>query len=147
MDDIDDDPLMNDLRRVLDVVEPVSGRSLELARAAFDWRTMDAELAELVADSALAGDLVAIRAEGQPRLVTFEHGEESIELEIHERGEGRLVVGQLEPEQAADVTLARPGGERLRTRADDAGRFSFELAAGGPAMLEALSLRTDWLVI
>jgi hypothetical protein len=145
--DSDDDPLMADLRRLLDIVEPVSGRSLELARAAFDWRTMDAELAELVADSSLAGEHVAVRAEGQPRLVTFEHGTDSIELEIHERGEARLIVGQLDPERAADVTLVRPGGERERTRADATGRFSFELAAGGPAMLEALSLRTDWLVI
>jgi hypothetical protein len=145
--DIDDDPLMTDLRRVLEAVEPVSPRSLELARAAFDWRTMDAELAELVADSAIAGDRVAVRAEGQPRLVTFEHGDESIELEIHERGDGRLIVGQLDPERAAEVTLVRPGGERERTRADATGRFSLELAAGGPAMLEALSLRTDWLVI
>jgi hypothetical protein len=143
----EDDRLLADLRRVLDAVDPVPARSLELARAAFDWRTMDAELAELVADSAIAGDLVAVRAEGQPRLVAFEHGDDSIELEIHERGQGRLIVGQLDPEQAADVALVRPDRERILARADSAGRFSFELAAGGPVMLEALSLRTDWLVI
>jgi hypothetical protein len=145
MGETDHDPLLTDLRRVLDLVEPVPAQSLELARAAFDWRTMDAELAELVADSAV--DAVAVRAEGQPRLVTFEHGEDAIELEIHLRGVGRLIVGQLDPERAADVKLEPFRSEPVVTRAGEDGRFSFELAEGGPVKLKALSLETDWLVI
>jgi hypothetical protein len=141
----DPDPLLSDLRRVLDLVEPVPERSLELARAAFDWRTMDAELAELVADSAV--DAVAVRAEGQPRLVTFEHGENAIELEIHRRGVRRLIIGQLDPERAADVKIEPFRSDPLVTRADEDGRFSFELAEGGPVKLKALTLETDWLVV
>jgi hypothetical protein len=145
MGDTDHEPLLAELRRVLDLVEPIPAPSLELARAAFDWRTMDAELAELVADSAV--DAVAVRAAGQPRLVTFEHGEDAIELEIHLRGVGRLIIGQLDPERAADVKIEPFRSDPVVTRADDDGRFSFELAEGGPVKLKALSLETDWLVI
>ena len=144
MTDFDDDRLMAQLRAI-ELAQPVSERSLELARAAFDWRTLDAELAELVADSALAPP-GAVRAVGQPRLVTFEGSNLAIELEIEPRGEGRLITGRLLPPQPAAMELVRPDGERRAVEVDAHGRFSAELAGGGPVAFRVLSLRTDWLV-
>jgi hypothetical protein len=143
MDEFDDDRLMAELR-LLEASEPISELSLELARAAFDMRTMDVELAALVADSALVAG--AVRAEGQPRMLSFEGAELGIELEITESGAGRVLAGHLVPPKAAAVELLRPDGERTTVQADERGRFVAELAAPGPVKLVIPSLETDWFV-
>jgi hypothetical protein len=143
MDDADDDRLIEHLR----VIETagLSERSRELASAAFDWRTMDAELAELVADSALE-PMGAVRAHGQPRLVSFEGAGLMIELEIEQRGQARRITGQLLPRQAAAIDIVRPDGRTTTVQAEAEGRFVTELAGGGPVSFRVMSLETDWLL-
>src|SRR2546425_157833 len=81
-----DAPLLAELRLASAAREPVPPRVLEAARAAYTWRLIDAELAELIADSALeaqvAGVRGGVRGEQMPRLVTFEvAGGTTLELE------------------------------------------------------------------
>ncbi|MDA0185386.1 hypothetical protein OJ997_34085 [Solirubrobacter phytolaccae] len=133
------------LLRDSDVLPEVSEGSLELARMAFDWRTLDAELAELVADSALE-QMVALRAAATPRMVSFESQELAIELELDTRDDVCAITGQLFPPQAATVHVIRPAGTPLRVEADAGGRFVVEIPAGGPVAFDVMSIRTDWLV-
>src|SRR5262249_32184936 len=48
-----DDPLLGQLRRLARTVDPVPNEVTAYARAALGWRRVDAELAELLADSRL----------------------------------------------------------------------------------------------
>ena len=48
-----DDELLAELRAAIAEADLVTDRQREAARAAFTWRTVDAELAELLHDSAL----------------------------------------------------------------------------------------------
>jgi hypothetical protein len=143
MDHFSDDQLMA-LLGSGDVVPEVSEGSLELARMAFDWRTMDSELAELVADSALE-QVVALRAAATPRLVSFEGRNVSVELEIESRDAARVITGRLFPRQEATVEVIRLVGAAQVVETDVDGRFVVEVPAG-PVAFDVLSIRTDWLV-
>jgi hypothetical protein len=47
-----DEALLARLQKVFDLVDPVPPSVVEAARAAYSWRRIDAELAELLGDSA-----------------------------------------------------------------------------------------------
>ena len=53
MTDHPTDPLLDELRRLARAVDPVPDEVTAYARAALGWRRVDAELAELLADSRL----------------------------------------------------------------------------------------------
>jgi hypothetical protein len=49
----DDEALLVDLRRVTNELDPIPEHVLAAVRAAIGWRTIDAELADLIVDSAI----------------------------------------------------------------------------------------------
>jgi hypothetical protein len=138
----DDDALLALLRRVVGCMEPVPLTAQLAARAAIRWRTLDAELAALVHDSAGDGELLAVRGvTAGPRVLTFEVPDLTIEIQAEVADEaGRLsLVGQLVPPQAADVTIRR-GEQMILVRADGRGRFA---ARGVTPGLLSLRCRLD----
>ena len=113
------DPVVAELRSMLDRADPVPDSVLAAAKAAFSWRTIDAELAELTADSLFA-DTGVRTAEGA-RLLTFEGPGIEVEVEVAHTGAGRKLTGQVVPVGRA----TRSGGSeraarRGRARADRA---------------------------
>lgn len=133
----DDDDLMAELRHVVAQVDPVPEAVRIAARAAIDWRTLDAELAALAHDSAVDEPAPAVRgAATAPRTLTFEAGDLAIEVEAEPEGDdGTLcLAGQLVPPQAADITV-RHGEELTAVRADERGRFAARGVAPGPVSL------------
>ena len=72
----DDDRLLGELRRLVSRVDPVPDEVTAYAKAALGWRRIDAELAELLSDSVLEPDSLAItRGDGsQARRLTFRSG-------------------------------------------------------------------------
>ena len=152
----DDDELLAELRHVVTQVDPVPDHVRIAARAAIEWRTLEAELAALIHDSALDGPAMAVRgAATGPRTLTFEAGDLTIEVEA-EADDGTLcLVGQLVPPQAADVTV-RHGEELVAVRADDLGRFAARGIAPGPVRLRCRLdgasgagrlVETEWLTV
>lgn len=146
----DDDALLGELRSLATRTDPVPDHVAELARAAFDWRTLDAELARLVMDSAdreLAGELV--RSAGMVRLLTFETGEVTIEIEVERASDGTLTLtGLLLPQQAARLELHHATGE-LPVEAGADGRFGAYGLSPGPFRLSCLPhggrrIETEW---
>ncbi len=103
----DDDPMLAELRRVLDAIDPIPAAVQIAARAAIEWRTIDAELAALVHDSSVDEPEFAVRgAATAPRCLTFEAGELTIEVEAEPGDDDSLrIVGQLVPPQAAQVAV------------------------------------------
>ena len=63
------DPLLAELADVIEHADPVPASVLVAAKAAFTWRTIDADLAELVADS--LAEAAGVRGREAARLLTF----------------------------------------------------------------------------
>jgi hypothetical protein len=147
---MNDETMLDELRGLVASVDPVPERLDEAARAAFPWRTVDAELAELMRDSAEA-EALAVRSVGTgPRLLSFESPRVAIEAEVTALGpRERRLAGQIVPPLAATVALEQ-GGARLTAQADELGRFAFERVGAGPARLRAtlpdggMEIATPW---
>lgn len=132
----DDDALLAELRTALAALDPVPQAVRVAARAALDWRTLDAEFAELVHDSLVDEPVLAVRGAEAARAMTFEAPDLEIEVEAVPEGDGtRLrLTGQLVPAQTAQIAIGTGEGLIL-TRADERGRFQAEGIAPGPLRL------------
>ena len=133
----DDDALLARLGHLVRRIDPVPVAVQIAAHAAIEWRTLDAELAALVHDSAEDGALLAVRGvAAAPRALTFEAADLTIEIEaeVAGAGDGLSLVGQLLPPQAANVTI-RHGERLIAVRADDRGRFAARGITPGPLSL------------
>jgi hypothetical protein len=144
-----DDELLALLGRALGTADAPPEHVLEGARSAFTWRTIDAELAELVFDS--ARELSGVRSDDANRQVTFSAPGVEIEVMVIDNGSRRL-VGQLVPPVATTIELV--GSDAVySTRSDDLGRFGFDELAPGPVRLvildaggEASTVQTEWML-
>ncbi len=145
---LSDDRLADLLGQALQAMDPIPDHVVEGARAAFTWRTIDAELAELVFDS--ASGLVGVRSDDVDRQVTFRAPGVEIEVVVIEEGRRRL-VGQLVPPSVATIELV--GGDEVRSaQTDRLGRFTFDDLPPGPVRLAVLdangasTVQTDWVL-
>jgi len=152
---MNDEAIFEELRELIARTDPVPERLNEAARGAFTWRTIDAELAELMQDSAEAdeGALALRSAATGPRLLSFESPRVAIEAEVTVLGpRERRLIGQIVPPVAAAMTLEQ-GGVRLTAQADELGRFTFDRVGAGPVRLRAalpdggMEIATPWTSI
>jgi hypothetical protein len=110
-------------------LDPVPPAAFEAALAAFSWRTIDAELADLVFDSSSnQGEVVGIRSGRASRYLTFEAPHLAIELELDDDAD-YPVVGQLVPVGPAQVEACF-AGSALAVQADERGRFWIPAVSG-----------------
>jgi hypothetical protein len=138
-----------ELRAIFAHLDPVPQLLDDGARAAFGWRTVDADIAELLRDSADATDDAAllVRSGGGPRQLSFESPQLGIEIEVTETGpRERRLAGQLLPPADATVTVERPGEDPLSVQADDLGRFVLEGLRAGALRLH-IALRGAQIAI
>jgi hypothetical protein len=137
---MNDDELEAKLRAIVGQLDPVPGLVDEGARAAFGWRTLDADLAELMRDSADELAEAGVRSGGGARQLSFESPALGIELEIVATGPRvRRVEGQLLPPTTATVTVERPDGEpAVSVVADELGRFVLDGLRAGAVRLHVL---------
>lgn len=97
-------------------------------KAAWTWRTIDAELATLVFDSLLE-ESALVRGDDntKTRLLVFEGpGESSVEFEVGDRG----LVGQLLPPAPGAVRLLNADGSMVEAPTDEVGCFELPLPPG-----------------
>ena len=146
----DDLVLWRELRELYDAIDPVPPEVLAVAHGALTFRTFDAELAQLVGDSARE-TVAAMRDDGPGRLITFKSESVTIELQVSTTGVGRHLVGQLVPPSPAAITVDWPTGH-LDAEADALGRFSAADVPSGPVRFacrrtDEPATVTDWLVI
>jgi hypothetical protein len=118
---LDDDELM-DLAKSATAETAVPAEVLAAARAAFELRALDAELAALISDSRSDDRLLAgTRGTAQvPRVLVFRTGEATLEVEF---ADGRA-LGQIEPPVRGTVSLESPQGRLGQAEVDDFGCFS-----------------------
>lgn len=148
--------LLDEVRQAVAEHDPVPAHVVAGAKAAFAWRTVDAELAALTADSVTAAPAAAgVRDQrGGLRLLTFEADEVTIELEVHDKGDRRKLVGQIVPPRPVSVEVRQDGGTQ-RHDTDAIGRFVIDEVQPGPVSLrcrlgdseDAAWVHTDWVVV
>lgn len=124
----DDAALLDELEALLRARHEPPPEVLHAARASFTWRTVDAEIAALTHDS-LLDEAQATRAVAPPRILTFEAGSLTIEVELDAASSGRRLLGQLVPGQAAELELCHRGLVVGTATADAWGRFALALPA------------------
>ncbi|GAA3733633.1 hypothetical protein GCM10022225_14790 [Plantactinospora mayteni] len=143
----DEDDLVGRLRAIAVRVDPPPEVVAELARAALSTRRIDAVLAELVQDSTTEMPALARGADEQLRLLSFEHGTVSIELQVHSTGDTVSIRG-LVGGATGDVTVETPGGSRS-TPIDDEGWFTVDGLAAGLLRLRVpagdTTVTTSWI--
>jgi len=142
------------LSAVLQDADPVPVSALAAARAALAWRTVDAELAELLA--APEPELAGVRSSSPVELpLRFAAADLRIEIEVQPAGRAVRLIGQLDPARTARVELQQARGDVRSATADDLGRFVITGAVPGPSRLVCWAdtpgsttvIRTDWFVL
>ena len=147
---VSDDDLLELVGRALRAADPVPDRVMEGARAAWTWRTIDQELAELVFDS--AAELTGVRSEETARQLTFRSPGMEIEVMIVDEA-SRRIVGQLVPPGAHTVQLLSSDDVVREETTDRLGRFSFDAVAPGPVRLAVVDpdgthiVTTEWTLL
>ena len=118
----DDDELMASLAEAVAETDTVTERRRVAAQAAFTWRDVDAELMELLHDSAVEAG-AAVRSTGQmSRVLSFGRGAFTLELEVG----GTLVLGQLIPGTPGTVVVQQVDAETTTVDTDSSGFFRVE---------------------
>ena len=146
-----DEQLVDVLRRALVEADEVPTEVVAAARAAWTWRTIDAELAELVHDSTVDDlALAGVRGAATVRALSFMVGRHFVELEVGEDGDRRSVVGQVTPAREDGLDLEWADGrapERLDV--DLLGRFAASRLFPGLVRLRSVdgTLVTEWVAI
>lgn len=137
MDGLSDDRLVEELRRAAGRFDPVPAIVDAAARAAYTWRTIDAELAQLTWDSADREDALAgVRGVGTARLLTFETPAIVVDVEVTETGDVRRLLGQVQGALQGPVSLElRHAGGVTPVDIDDLGRFVAEGVRAGAVSL------------
>lgn len=120
---LSDDELLDAVRAALDEDEPVPPGAVEFATNAFVWRDVDAELAELLHDSA-GEDAMVLRDDTPVRLLVFQAGEMTLDIECRPDA----IVGAISPagRYRIEVQDGDPGSGQAGSHiavSDDTGMF------------------------
>lgn len=150
-EELKDQQLLARLAAALDRYDPLPEAVIAAAKETFTWRTIDAELASLVFDSA-AEELAGVRSTDATRQMTFRTPGVEIELVVLSETSRRL-VGQLVPPQAAEVMLHHESDTRT-AQSDSLGRFTFHDVPTGSVRLtcklagdDGAVIQTEWTII
>lgn len=125
-DDLTEDQLLAELRAAVAEADLVTDRQREAARAAFTWRTVDAELAELLHDSALESS--AVRGDDAARTLSFASGPLTLEVEV----DGEALMGQVVGAATDSVLMQRSIADDQPLPVDASGFFRVDGVAPGP---------------
>jgi hypothetical protein len=133
-----DDEMLARLGRMLDRLDPVPPHVVVEAQALFGLRRLDEELAELVRDTAEdSTGVLVVRGEGDVRLISFETGPVTVELQVTERGPARDLVAQVTGTTVVGAEVETAAGRRTVPIED-----SLFTVDGVPSGLLRLRLRT-----
>jgi hypothetical protein len=146
-----DERLLAALRGLFDRSSPVPPRLVEMAKEGYTWRTVDAELAALTGDSLVDSPVGSVRGTAEPRSLTFEASDLSIEVEVTELGVDRRMLGQIIPPQPARIEVRQDGLTRT-VEADVVGRFVVEGLSARPVRLRChlpgrRPVVTEWVIV
>jgi len=137
------------LRDGLHQSDPAPSDIAEFAKAAFAWRGIDADLAELDFDSIEEDQLQGVRSTATTRMVSFQAGQWMLDIEFDE-GTGRL-MGHISPQSSYTVEL-HTSGALFSVESDELGRFEADSVSPGPLSMvlrfgDGSVIKTQWVVL
>lgn len=139
---LSDDELLERLRTLAAVHDPVPASVLANAKAAFMTRTLEDELADLLFDSLVDDALVGMRGT-VARQLTFGVGDVAIDLDLDDDG----LVGLVSPAAVLPVELQTLEGSEV-TETDELGRFFLSRPAGPFRLrvgVDGRHVTTEWV--
>jgi hypothetical protein len=145
----DDDQLLEVLRDALSVVREMPRRFVEVGKAAYVWRTIDAELAALTYDSAWdTGALAPTRAESAT-LRALRYASDRLTIELEPTPDE--VLGRVSPPEAGTVSVRADTVELGSAPIDHLGSFVVRPVPSGPFRLichtaSGASVLTGWVL-
>ena len=152
-----DELMLAELRAFLADADPVPPLVIETAKASLGWRRLDADLAELLSDSALVEEPLALArgSEAPARAVTFSAAGLTIDIEVHADDTGYTLLGQLSPPLAGRIEVQTSAETPASSEADRLGRFRVRLPTGGRIRLRVLGsdadarapVETSWITV
>jgi hypothetical protein len=141
------DRLLSELQSA--VAETVPPKVIAAAKGAYAWRTIDADLGALVADS-LDGQesVVTVRsASSDGRNIVFQSVNTTVELEIGPT----TLFGQVDPPRPGRMIAVSQDGVMVETEVNDLGWMTMALPSGVLRFrFEAMGERplvTDWILV
>lgn len=146
-----DRELIDELAEALHAAQEVPREFIDAGKAAYSWRNIDAELAALTYDSAVA-DVTAeppVRAEPATlRALTFVAPNLALELELADD----TLQGQLVPPQSGEVEIRTARGVHAVVPVDDVGYFVVRALPPGPFRVSCrtgggLNVLTNWIAL
>jgi hypothetical protein len=151
-DEPDDTDVEEQLRDIIQRLDPVPERLLAAALGSYTWRTVDSDLAELVLDSVAEDHGALVRGQEDLRLLSFEASGLTIDIQVSSGAQGRRIVGQLAPPRQATVQV-RQGSSVTELDTDELGRFRGALRDGPFSLLCGAGaggnrpVVTDWITL
>lgn len=150
-----DQRFFDSMRAAVASQDPVPSHVVDAAKAAFGWRSIDAELAQLIYDSSTEQLATAgVRGDSSGHHLRFESAALSVVLQILTEGAQRVVIGEIVPQKPAEVQIFHPGGIST-VRTDERGRFRARDVKTGLMSLRCRlfdmdgdrMFRTDWVTL
>jgi hypothetical protein len=140
------------LRRIAHRVDPAPDSVHAAARAAIRTRDLNAELADLVADSAvmsgsLAFDMVRrdSAADAGARMLSFRGDGVQIELQVSDQGEPLALAGLITGAAPNSCVLQHGSASERRLELDTLGRFLVTDVPLGPTRVRCQSVSGSWV--
>jgi hypothetical protein len=148
-----DDEMLARLGELMDRSDPMPADVVAQARPLFLLRRLDEQLVELIRDSAddrESDRVLAVRGQGDVRLISFETGPVTVELQVTEQGTTRDLVAQITGTAVVRAEVETSGG-RQQVHVDD-GLFSTDGVQNGLLRLRLLTeggreLVTSWVKV
>ena len=148
----DDDLLVDELRRVATLADPVPEAWRPMAEQSFGWASIEAVPAQLAYDSraeAPGGDGRAHAAGTVPREVVYSAGALAIELELDVGADKVRLLGHVVPARSAAVRVLWPEGH-AETTCDDSGAFRVDELPRRPLCVHVAAdppVKTGWVIV
>lgn len=146
----DDEQLLAALRESIREREAVPSWFIEMAKNAYTWHSIDAELARLTYDSKhdLREAAVTRSETASIRALTFSSARLSLELEVTENS----LLGQIIPPRAGTLEIQTRAGETTTTEVDEIGCFALDPIPAVPfrlrcRMAEGADVLTGWITL
>jgi len=146
----DEEQLFDALREALRARQAVPARFVEVAKSAYAWHNIDAELAQLTYDSSLEQDrLAGVRSEtASVRALTFTSAHLSIELEVTDDA----LIGQIIPAQEGTIEVQAHDYTTPAVPIDQIGCFAIDPIPASPFRLhchtdEGTDVVTGWITL
>lgn len=128
-----------------EIDEPLPAASIAAAQASYVWRSIDAELLELLVDSA-AEELAAVRDDHLQRFMAFGNDERGVHFECTPTADGFELQGTVVPEGAYTVRADRPNSDLL-VETDQHGTFRLTRLDAGSTRLTIRAIEGDTLMV